>query len=310
MIRAVVACVGLVTACGSSRRAPEPIAAARPDAAMPSDALAIDAHSVATIDDSDVHSHVDGHDHESPLSCDELIADAARFEPVLAPDAPERDWNLAVRAHVLEEDCEHAWSGEARACLHAGNPCGAELPADLPERLGTLGELGASIANARKKPATIGCKQTVAAHYGDVRWQGKLVGFSARARAQMITDSRALMLKACTAEAWTDRTRACLVLGGADLCFFTTRIRRMWNYPADGSVRVLGIRECDDYDAAVTKLATCTKLPAITRDSLKRMADALKANIAAASPAERAKRAGSCQAALAPIEAIVRENGC
>lgn len=254
----------------------------------------------------------DEDDAPTELACEDVIRDLAAYPPALAADAPERDWNLAIRAHVIEEDCEHLWSVEHKQCVatRGAAACIAQLPGELGERLAKLGELGTKIFAARAKPATIGCKQVVAAHYGAVRWQGKLDGFDTKTRNQMIADSRTLMQKACTAEAWTDSTRACLVLGGADLCFFGTLIRRMWGYPADGSVRLLGVRDCDEYDSAVTKLASCSKLDAYTRESLMRMAAALKANIAAAPKAERARRGQSCRAALAPIADLAADAGC
>jgi hypothetical protein len=292
-----------LAACGGKQPAGPPPLATPADAGT----LVVDGAAEATelADDSDDDMPLD-------LACEDVIRDLAAYPPVLGDDAPERGWNLAIRGHVIEEDCEHLWSYEHKQCVaKEGAPaCIAQLPGELRERLAKLGELGTKIAGARAKPATIGCKQVVANHYGAVRWQGKLDGFDSKTRNQMIADSRSLMQRACTAEAWTDSTRACLVLGGADLCFFATRIRRMWGYPADGSVRLLGLPDCDDYDSAVSKLATCTKLDAYTRESLLRMAAALKANIASAPKSERTRRGQSCRAALAPIAGLAADAGC
>jgi len=297
----------LVGACGSKQSPSRPPPHVPPplDAGADSPARAIQDE----LPPDDVPADDDPPDEE--LACEDIIRDLATFPPALPDDTPERDWNLAIRAHVIEEDCEHGWTFEHKQCFatRGVSACAPQLT-DLTERLAKLGELGAKIAAARAKPAAIGCKQVVAAHYGPPRWQGRLEGFSPKARNQMIADSRSLMQKACTAESWKDSTRACLVLGGGDLCFFATRIRRMWGYPADGSVRTLGIPDCDEYDAAVTKLAGCKNVEAYTRESLLRIAAALKANIAAAPPAERAKRAQSCRAALAPITDIVASSGC
>lgn len=301
-----------LVACGGSRTpSPGPPAPLPTDAAV-ADAAPVDAPEVAVDDDVHDHGAGDDHDHDTELACEDVIRDLAAYPPALAADAPERDWNLAIRAHVLGEDCELVWSVDHKQCLRTKSveACAPTLPNEIVERLTMLNRLGEQIGAARKKPATISCKHVVEGHYGVARWQGRLDGFPAKARNQMIADSRSLMQKACTAEAWSPSTRACLSLGGADLCFFNTTIRRRWGYPADGSVRTLGIPQCDAYDAAVTKLAGCAQIPPHARDSLKRINEALKASIAAASSAERIKRGQSCQAGLDAIENILRTHGC
>ena len=297
-----------LVACGGTPPAPvAPPPPARPvvDAGVVADAAIVEHH------DDDGHGHGHAHDDgDEALECMDIVRDLASYPPALAADAPERAWNLEIRARVIDEDCEHLWSIEDRRCVATQGAAACTLPGDLTARLEKLGELGERIAAARKKPATIGCKQVVAAHYADIRWRNRLDGFSTRERTQMIADSRALMQKACTGEQWADSTRACLVLGGADLCFFGTTIRRMWGYPADGSVRSLGIPECDDYDAAVTRLAGCASVEPHVSQSLLRMAAALKATIAAVPAAERGKRGQSCRAALEPIRAMAVDKGC
>lgn len=293
----------VVAACGGSKTVTAPPPPLRPP---PVDAGGVDATPEA-VDDDDATTDV-----AAELACEDVIRDLATYPPALAPDGPERDWNLAVRAHVIDEDCEHLWSYEDKQCIATRGviACAAQVPGDLTERLTKLGQLGAKIAEAKAKPRAIGCTQAVAGHYGPVRWQGKLDGFDTKTRNQMIADSRALMQKACTSEAWSASARACLTLGAADLCFFGTQIRHMWGYPADGSVQLLGVPECDDYDAAVSKLAKCTNLDAYTRESLVRMAAALKATIAAAPKEERARRGTSCRAALEPIADLAADAGC
>lgn len=295
----------VVAACGGSKGVTAPPPSLRP---VPVDA-GLDVARDATTDDDTTDTDVDV---ESELACEDVIRDLATYPPALAPDAPERAWNLAVRAHVIGEDCEHLWSYEDKQCIatKGAAACAAQVPGDLTERLTKLGQLGAKIAEAKARPGTIGCKQAVAGHYGPARWHGKLDGFDPKARSQMIADSRALMQKACTSETWSASARACLMLGAADLCLFATPIRHMWGYPADGSVHLLGVPECDDYDTAVSKLAKCTNLDAYTRESLVRMAAALKATIAAAPKEERARRGVSCRAALEPIADLAADAGC
>lgn len=301
-----------VTACGGSSRSvppapppvrppPEPVAAT-PDAAVE--------HEHDGADDDD-HAH----DHDAgEVECEDGIRDPASFPPVLAANAPERAWDIAIRAHVLADDCEHQWSLELKRCLHDGTAaaCATHLPADLSERLALIDKLAAAIADARKQPASLGCKQMVAAHYGDVRWNGRLDGFTARVRTQMIADSRKLMLAACTTEKWDEATRACFALGGGDVCVINSDppIRRMWGYPADGSVRTVGVPACDTYAALVGKFAICEKMPLHARESLGRTTSALMANIAAKPSTQRAKHGPSCEASLGAIESALRRAGC
>jgi hypothetical protein len=298
-------------ACGSSKQPTAEPAPVMRDAAL-TDAPAPD---VALSDDDDPAppDFVDSHAHDDDeLACEDIVRDLATYPPPLADDAPERAWQLEIRAHVLTDDCEHMWSEENRECLATRTPaaCAAQLPADIVTRLTKLGELARKIADARKKPATIGCKQAVAAHYADVRWKNRLEGYAAKARKQMIADSRKLMLAACTADQWSDSARACLVLGGGDLCFFRSPIRRVWGYPADGSVRMTGVVECDDYGAAVERLSKCPNMTHDVHESLVRTSDALKAQIAGLPAAERSRRASGCRAALKPISDMIATFGC
>jgi hypothetical protein len=305
MVRHAAIALALVACGGTQVPSPPP---PLPPAAPPLDAAVVDAPEVAV--DDDIHDH--GDDMEPALGCDEVVRDLASFPPVLGPDAPEREWSLAIRAHILEEDCEHDWSYDDRLCLHEKGPsaCMAQLPKDMGTRLAKLGELAQKIADARAKPATIGCKHVVAAHYGAIRWQGRLDGFEPKLRNQMIAESRTLMQKACSAEQWSPSTRACLVLGGADLCFFTTNIRTMWGYPADGSVKTLGIPQCDEYDAVVAKFAACASLSNVQRDSIRRISAALKAQIAATPAAQRAAKVQGCEVGIETFTNMISNSGC
>jgi hypothetical protein len=56
--------------------------------------------------------------------------------------------------------------------------------------------------------------------------------------------------------------------------------------------------ECNDYKAAVDKVATCDKLPAETRDQLKKAFDTTSATWASLAPEAKAGLAPSCKAAL------------
>lgn len=299
----------VIAACGSA----SPPAAAPPVAVRPPPDTGVDAAVAGEdIEDvADVADAADPSDEAAEIDCHDLPADA--FPPALGADAPERAWSSTIRSHVLVDDCEHDWEPELRQCLAVATPdaCEDQFPSDLKQRLRAIGQLAAAIASARSKPATIGCKQAVAGHYGDHRWKDKLGGFEAPARKQMIADSRRLMLEACQRERWDDLTRACLTLGGSEVCLLTGGAGEpRWSYPADGSVKKLGIAECDRYGDAVAKLAACSKVTEETRTALVSGAATLRAKLASLPPRERALRAQGCRAAHATVSDIALDAGC
>jgi len=301
-----------LVACGSPQQQKPP--APRP--ALPADGV----DAAVAVADADIEGEETIHEDPPPneddgdieYACEDVIRDLAQYPPALADDAPERDWNLAIRGHVLEDDCEHVWTWEDKHCLVKQSPavCGPKLPNEIVDRLTKLNELGTKIGELRAAPKAITCAKVVAAHYAPIRWQGRLEGFSQKQKNQMISGSRKIMQKTCTADKWGANTRACLVLGGADLCFFDTNIQHDWGYPANGSVGALGIPECDAYDGVMTKLMSCSKVPAHARDTLRKIHDELKANIASAPLADRLKRAPGCGVAITTVENILQTYGC
>lgn len=250
-------------------------------------------------------------------TCEEMLDDVTRFSPPLGENAPERDWQIKLRKAWLLEECEHGWTARQLACLGlatrvddddvTADVCFTD-PAERDEirqKLGEYDRLAAKIAAARKKPATITCEKAVAVHYGDKAWKQKLDGFKPAERKKMIATSRDLMKQACTAESWAESLRACLVVGGGDTCFETTGMRMRWGYPAAGSVTATGIAECDEYAAAVQKIATCKTVPQSSRDALTKALEQLLAQVAGAPADKRAAMGTSCAAGLDAINQMI-----
>ena len=272
------------------------------------------------------------HDHDHDLvaasapdphvECTHAAADPSSFPPALGDKSDEREWTENVRRGWLLEECDHGWSETLKRCLRgsAGNAgkteacVAAHLPAgeraELTKKLTELDRLASKIAAAKQKPATIGCKQVVARHYGDARWKAKLDGYKPAERKKMIAASRAKMLADCKDQGWADTLRACIVAGGDEPCFASYGMRLRWGFPAAGVVTTIGVAECDAYRAAVMKIATCDKLPQQSRDALVRSFDEMQAQMASLPAADRAKSATSCAAGIDAIAQIAKSVGC
>jgi hypothetical protein len=254
-------------------------------------------------------------------SCDDLLAEVSKFPPALDGKALERDWQVKARRDFLVEECDHSWSERMKDCVEAAGNEGSEIEACLAGELGPderdevtkklteIDGLAAKIDAAKKKPASITCKQVVAKHYADALWKQKLDGYKPADRKKMIAASRTVMTNACTADAWSDTMRACLVLRGGDVCL-DARNKRKWGYPATGAVTSVGIAECDEYAAAVAKLTACNMLPQAARDSIVRSQQQMLAEIARVPADERAKMGSSCKAGMEAIAMSLSSAGC
>lgn len=264
----------------------------------------------------------DEEDVEVPeVPCEAVVDQPALFAPVVDANTPEREWLLDTRSRFLLDECDHGWSAEARACLGRVNTAegitaclDAELvPSErieINETLAKQAEVAAKMAASRKKPATIGCKQVVAAHYGDARWKDKLDGFPAAQRKKMIEGSRKRLAEACKQGAWSETLRACIVAGGEQACFQAERMGLAWGYPAAGTVTSVGLVDCDRYGVALERIARCDKIPESSRASLRRSFDEMKANIASRPASERERMAPGCITGLETVSAIARDAGC
>lgn len=253
------------------------------------------------------------------IPCDVVVGDGSAFPPVIDAQAPEREWTLSVRRHLLLDACGDGWDERSRACIaRAGTAavvaCLDHIDAserdELLATLTSISELATKISAARKKPAAIGCKQVVAAHYGDAKWKGKLESFKAAERKKMIAASRAKMTKACTDDAWSETLRACIVAGGEETCFQAEQMGLSWGYPAAGTVTTLGIPECDAYGATLQALSSCSKFPEEARKALTKSFDEMRAHMAKLSADERTRTATSCKAGLAAVKSIAQSTGC
>jgi hypothetical protein len=255
------------------------------------------------------------------VSCRDLLVDITHYPPPLDPKAVERDWQRKARTDFLSEACEHTWSERMKDCVEGalGEPAelercfAAELDPDARDEatktLGDIESLATKIAAAKKKPASITCKQVVAKHYADALWKQKLDGYKPAERKQMIGASRTVMATTCSADKWDDTMRACIVLRGGDVCF-DDRNKRKWGYPATGAVTTVGIAECDEYAAAVAKLTACNMLAQSARDSIVRSQQQMLAEIARVPADERAKMGSACKAGMDAIAMSLSSAGC
>jgi hypothetical protein len=249
-------------------------------------------------------------------SCTDVAAKAGQFRPALAP---VDEWQLHARTQLVAELCEHGWSETLKDCLIFTQRVD-ELPDciddglepaerdDLAQQLRTIETLANKIDAIKKKPASFTCAKLVAQHYGDAKWKHTLDGFKPAERKRMIDESRELMRKACAA--WDDTTRACVIAGGERERCFDEDNRARWGYPAIGTVKSVGIKECDDYSAAVLRFTACAKLDDAARNTIVRSQQQLLAEIARLPPVERSKMGTSCTAGLDAIASAFSDTGC
>jgi hypothetical protein len=254
------------------------------------------------------------------ISCSQAILDATVFPPALGASSDEALWQVDQRTHLLEETCEHEFTDELKTCLVVAGGNSAEIEACqkefqrpdqydvLAKRLAHIGDVATAIVAVKKKPASFSCAKVLALYYGDAAWKQKLDGFKPAERKRMIDDSRKLMKTACAS--WPEITRACVIAGGdAELCFDEDN-RARWGYPAIGSVQSVGIKECDDYSAAVQRFASCKMLSDAARTTITRSQQQLLAEIARQSATDRAKMATSCEAGMEAVTSALADSGC
>ncbi len=205
------------------------------------------------------------------VDCSQLVDDVTRYAP---PFDVERDWQIAARKRVIEETCNvEGWSEETKSCLVgateiAGTTLCLQPEASAPklaQQLVDIDAIAGKIAAAKTKPASIACAKVVAAHYADPRWKDRLK--TAKDRKQQIAASRAEMQKVCTAEAWSETQRACIVVNDEPRCYQSPQ---RWSYPALVGVKRAGVPDdCTIYQAAMDRIVTCDVLPQASRDAMK-----------------------------------------
>jgi hypothetical protein len=205
------------------------------------------------------------------VDCSQLVDDVSRFAP---PFDVERDWQVAARRRLIENTCNNeGWNEDIKQCVYAATDIAgttACLQAEpsaplLTQQLVDVDEVAGRIAAAKKKPASIACPKVVATHYADPRWKGRLT--AAKDRKQQIQASRAEMQKVCTAEAWSETQRACIVVNDEPRCYENAQ---RWGYPALVGVKTSGMPDdCATYKAAMDRIIACDALPQSSRDAMR-----------------------------------------
>lgn len=273
----------LVIACRGSSQ-PEPT----PTRQGTSPSRGVDAALVASVDAEPTRVPAPDEHEQCELRGEQIVS-----SPPLPAEPLERDFVIELRRKAVHEACEEEWSTE-----------------QLAEQLAEIDELADGITKARKTPSGLGCPQVVSAHYADAKWRGKLDGFSAIDRKQMIARSRDRMTKACGVETWSELLRACVVVGGGARCFEASRKGLAWGYPAAGTVTSLGIADCDAYGAAIAAIASCARLSEPSRAAIRRTFDEMQAHLASLPAIERAKLASSCRAGRDAVKQVAVGAGC
>ena len=261
----------------------------------------------------------DGMDAPPEISCYDAAGAAELYTPLPKVDAGDEVWDRTLRKHAIEDLCEtDAWDESVRTCLGPtpdidNSACLQELPVDQRNRVSAkLGEIDAlvgKVVDARKKKPD--CKKVVAAHYADAQWKGKADHVKGKDRTKMIAESRAAMTKACTAEKWSDTTRACLVVTDGESCFATAGVtHNKWGFPATGVMVSTGIPECDQWGQEVQKLAACDKFPPESRDAILEAYETASKSFASAGKDERATIASTCKSIIDAVKQARTSVGC
>ena len=236
-------CVVLLAACGSRVQAPSPALENRGAAdravvrAEPPPADTISKHIAAEMDEYNGVS--------MPPTCSDAIAHREYIAPPKSDDVREREWLEGARINVLLHECDRGWSADLITCLADQDAWREDVVLDciayrmeddardaLSKKLRSLEVLAAKIEEARKAPEKLDCDSVVAARYGDVMWKGKLKGVKADERDRLIKGSRKVMRDDCTRYAWSEATRACIVITGEIAPCLSDVWARNLGYPA------------------------------------------------------------------------------
>lgn len=210
------------------------------------------------------------------------------YAPVVKDSAPDHDYLIAMRKNAISQSCEMKWQPAQKKCFNAAKDaaaiaaCRGQLDDGQKNALAnSLDDVDVKmkrIADLEKNPKAVDCKAVANAHYSDDAWRGKLVSLSPAERKRLITESNAVMVKACTDDKWPAAERACLVSTThreydmidcviEEKARMTARMYR-FGYPASGVTFKTGIPECDQIVEVAQKLAKCDKLDQAVRDSV------------------------------------------
>ncbi len=212
------------------------------------------------------------------VACEDAVKHTAVWLPPITVTGDDRTFATGLRDREMIKLCNvDEWSTEVRTCLAAATEkttvgCLIQLGASQQKSIATAitkaDKLATKSIQLAAKPAKVGCKQVVAAHYSDAKWKTEAVEVKGAARKKLVDESRKKMTKACTDEKWPAAERACMIGDGSDACYGVAGRSSRWGFPAAGVMLKIGIPECDEYGALLTKLSACDKLPDYARGSL------------------------------------------
>jgi len=254
------------------------------------------------------------------VACEDSVKHTDVWLPPIVVKGTDKPFAAGLRERELVKLCNvDEWSNEVRKCLAVATAnttvvCVSQLAPALQKAITTklveTDKLAAKALVLASKPAKVGCKQVVAAHYSDAKWRSELPEVKGAQRKQLIDDSRKRMTKACTDDSWPVAERACMVGGGGDPCFGAAGRASRWGFPAAGVLVKTGIAECDDYGETLVKLSTCDKLPEASRGSLLESYTMAAVYWLKVSAEDRAGVASACKASVDAIRQSSASLGC
>ena len=208
------------------------------------------------------------------VACEDAVQHTEVWAPPITVTGADRVFAAGLRERELVKVCNvDDWSTEVRTCLAAATEtttiaCVNQLDPmqqkAITVKIAETDKLAEKVLDLAAKPAKVGCKQVVAAHYREAKWKSALPEVKGAERKKLIEASRKKLTKACTDESWSVVDRACMVGGGGEACQRASR----WGFPAAGVLVKTGIAECDAYGELIVKVAACDKLPTSAGDSL------------------------------------------
>jgi len=251
---------------------------------------------------------------EDWVACEDAVKHTGVWLPPITMTGADKVFAAGLRERELAKVCNQGeWSADVRTCLAAATEnttvaCVIQLDPmqqkTITVKIAETDKLAAKVIALAARPAKVGCKQVVAAHYSDAKWKPTLPEVKGAERKKLIEASRKKLTKACTDESWPVVERACMVGGGGDACQGATR----WGFPAAGVLVKTGIAECDDYGAMIVKLAGCDKLPASSGQSL--LESYTMAAVYWLKAPDRASAAAACKSAGDAVRQSAVSLGC
>lgn len=249
---------------------------------------------------------------DDDIECKQGIGDVLQYAPGVTATGKQRELAISLRRYHVLALCED-WEEMVKQCFVDGKSAAAcrmlldpDQERDVADKLAEVDAILARVA-ARKGPAS--CDLAVKTHYADARWKGVLANAKPAERMRVIAKSRKLMRAACTADAWSENLRACIIAAGGDACFHATGTAP-WGFPPSAIPIKTGIAECDSYGDALRALVKCNAIP---RQAAQSMLDSFQRAAAAyanMTGAQRTAAASSCRHSDAAIRRSATSLGC